>query len=311
MSTTIFFDQNLNERGTSIATYDYAHFNEEILGNKSIIATFIDRGNLDFSSYNKFKNRFGNIIEVNEFKELEKIPCDYVYNLKYGYNDGNLVNHAKNLVHVVFPSYEPHGDKYVYVSEWLAKIYNAPFVPHMVNLPIHNKNYREYLNINPETLVVGWMGGNNFELEFAQKVVEQIAKERGKDIRFLFMNQDAFCYLHNVQFLRGTTNQYEKVAFINTCDIMIHARERGETFGLAIAEFSTMNKPIITYSKSPERNHIEILGDKGIYYHDYQSLYNILSNLHFAEIRCKNDWNCYQDYTPEKVIEQFNKIFLK
>lgn len=313
MKTIIFFDQNLNERGTSIATYDYAHFNEEILGNKSIIATFADRGDNNFSSYNKFKERFGKIYEVKtNFKELENISCDYVYNLKYGYNDGNLVNHAKNLVHVVFPSYEPHGDKYVYISEWLAKSYGngALFVPHMVNLPIHHQNYKEYLNIDPETLVVGWMGGNNFELEFAREVVKQIAKERGKDIRFLFMNQDAFCYLHNVQFSRGTTNQYEKVAFINTCDVMIHARERGETFGLAIAEFSTMNKPIITYSKSPERNHIEILGDNGIYYHDYQSLYDILSNLSIHEIRYDN-WNCYQDYTPEKVMEQFNKVFLQ
>lgn len=311
MKTIIFFDQNLNERGTSIATYDYAHFNEEILGNKSIIATFADYSvGSDISSYNKFKFRFGNIIEVDNFQELENVSCDYVYNLKYGYNDGNLVNHAKNLVHVVFPSYEPHGDKYVYVSKWLSKIYNAPFVPHMVNLPKTFLNYKSFLDIDHETLVVGWIGGNNFELEFAQKAVEQVAKERGKDIRFLFMNQDAFCHLSNVQFLRGTTDQNEKVGFINTCDVMIHARERGETFGLAIAEFSTMNKPIITYSKSPERNHIEILGDKGIYYHDYQSLYNILSNLSVYEIRYDN-WNCYQDYTPEKVMEQFNKVFLQ
>jgi len=91
---------------------------------------------------------------------------------------------------------------------------------------------------------------------------------------------------------------------------MLHARERGETFGLAIAEFSSMNKPIITYSKSPERNHIEILGDKGIYYHDYQTLYDILINLYIGEVRFDN-WNCYQNYTPEKVMEQFNKVFLQ
>lgn len=311
MKTVLFFDQNLNERGTSIATYDYAHFNEEILGNKSIIATFADRGDHEYSSYNKFKERFGKIYEVEvNFKELEKIPCDYVYNLKYGYNDGNLVNHAKNLVHVVFPSYEPHGDVYAYVSEWLAKTYNSPFVPHMVNLPKTSLNYKSFLDINNETLVVGWIGGNNFELEFAQKAVEQVAKERGRDIMFLFMNQDTFCHLDNVRFFRGTTDQHEKVAFINTCDVMIHARERGETFGLAIAEFSSMNKPIITYANSPERNHIEILGDTGIYYYDYNSLYNILSNFSKHDFRSGN-WNCYQNYTPEKVMEQFNKIFLQ
>jgi len=313
MKTVIFFDQNLNERGTSIATYDYAHFNEEILGNKSIIATFADRGNGEHSSYNKFKNRFGNIHEVDNFKDLEQIPCDYVYNLKYGYNDGNLVNHAKNLVHVVFPSYEPHGDVYAYVSEWLAKIYNKPFVPHMVNLPKTYKTYKEFLGIKPETLVVGWIGGNNFEIEFAQKAVQQVAKERGYDsIVFLFMNQDNFCkeQQSNILFINGTTDQNEKATFINTCDVMIHARERGETFGLAIAEFSSMNKPIITYSKSPERNHINTLGDKGIYYHDYTSLYNILIN--FKKHKNEDiDWNCYQNYTPEKVMEQFNKIFLQ
>ena len=77
----------------------------------------------------------------------------------------------------------------------------------------------------------------------------------------MFMNQDPFCDIDNVLFIEGTTDQEQKVAFINTCDVMIHARERGETFGLAIAEFSSQNKPIITYSLSPERCHIDILGN--------------------------------------------------
>ena len=123
------------------------------------------------------------------------------------------------------------------------------------------------------------------------------------------MNQDPFCDLKNVIFIKGTTDQEQKVAFINTCNVMIHARERGETFGLAIAEFSTKNKPIITYSLSPERNHIEMLKDKGIHYTDYNSLYTILINIQKSDIEEK-EWDCYQEFTPEKVIEQFNKIFL-
>ena len=121
--------------------------------------------------------------------------------------------------------------------------------------------------------------------------------------------QETFGNEDNILFIDGTTDIEQKVAFINTCDIMIHARERGETFGLAIGEFSTKNKPIITYSNSWERNHIDTLGDKGIYYHDYNSLYNILMNIQRSDIEGK-EWNCYQEYTPEKVIEQFNKIFL-
>jgi len=50
MKTILFYDPNLNERGTSIAVYDYAHYNETILGNKSIIAT---TQNAELTSYDK------------------------------------------------------------------------------------------------------------------------------------------------------------------------------------------------------------------------------------------------------------------
>ena len=178
----------------------------------------------------------------------------------------------------------------------------------MVNLPEVKEDFKEFFNIKNQ-LVIGWYGGNNFEIPFVRQAVINIANKR-KDIIFLFMNQDPFCDLSNVIFIEGTTDQNQKVAFINTCDVMIHARERGETFGLAIAEFSTKNKPIITYSTSLERNHIEILQDKGIYYNDYSSLYSILSNIQKSDIKNK-EWNCYQEFTPEKVIQQFNQVFLK
>jgi glycosyltransferase involved in cell wall biosynthesis len=178
----------------------------------------------------------------------------------------------------------------------------------MVNLPESNLNFKEFFNIKDQ-LVIGWYGGNNFEIPFAKQAVVDIATKRN-DIIFLFMNQDPFCDLHNIIFVEGTINQEQKVAFINTCDIMIHARERGETFGLAIAEFSSKNKPIITYSQSPEKCHIDILGDKGIYYNDYKSLYNLLSDLQLSDIKNK-EWDCYKDFTPENVISKFNQIFLQ
>jgi glycosyltransferase involved in cell wall biosynthesis len=306
MKKIIFFDPNLNERGTSIATYDYADYNETILGNKSIIVSL---NKAELKSYKKFNERFETHL-INSLSDVSKIRCDYFYSLKYGFNDNNLHPEAKNLVHVVFPSYDPHGDVYAYVSKWLAESHGKglPYVSHMVNLPEVKEDFKEFFNIKNQ-LVIGWYGGNNFEIPFVRQAVINIANKR-KDIIFLFMNQDPFCDLSNVIFIEGTTDQNQKVAFINTCDVMIHARERGETFGLAIAEFSTKNKPIITYSTSLERNHIEILQDKGIYYNDYSSLYSILSNIQKSDIKNK-EWNCYQEFTPEKVIQQFNQVFLK
>ena len=87
------------------------------------------------------------------------------------------------------------------------------------------------------------------------------------------MNSTPFADEPNIYFINGTTDLDKKVAFINTCDFMIHARERGETFGLTIAEFSTLGKPIITYRDSPERNHIDILGDYAHYYNNYHHLF--------------------------------------
>ena len=305
MKKVLFFDPHLNERGTSIATYDYAYYNETILGNKSIIASLTSS---ELKSYNKFNDRF-EVIMCKDTAELSNIECDYMYVLKFGTNDGVLHKNAKNLVHVVFPSYDPHGDVYAYISKWLAGAHgkNSPFVPHMVNLPEVKEDFKDFFKVK-DKLVVGWYGGDNFDIPFAQQAVIEAASKRS-DIIFLFMNQSAFCDIDNVIFVKGTTDQEQKVAFINTCDVMIHARERGETFGLAVAEFSSKNKPIITYFDSPERNHLVQLGNKGFYYSNYSELLNILLNIQLSDIQHK-EWNQYTDFTPEKVINQFNNVFL-
>lgn len=306
MKTVLFYDPNLNERGTSVSVYDYARYNETILGNRSIIAT---TQNADLISYDKFNKRFKTIVSPT-INEIYNIECDYFHVQKYGFNDGILHPNAKNLIHVVFPSYDPHGDVYAYISKWLTDTHGneSPFVPYMVDLPNVDYDYKNTFKIFDQ-FVVGYYGGNNFEIPFTHQAVINAATKRF-DLLFLFMNQDAFCDLPNVKFIKGTTDMDEKVAFINTCDAMIHARERGETFGLAIAEFSSKNKPIITYSESSERNHLEILGNKAIKYNDYHSLYSILSTINHDKIS-GIEWNCYQNYTPEKVMEQFNKVFLQ
>ena len=66
-----------------------------------------------------------------------------------------------------------------------------------------------------------------------------------------------------------------------------------------------MNKPIITFFGSPERSHIDILKDKGIYYNNRNELYNILTNF---VPDATQDWDCYKEHTPEKVMHKFHNI---
>ena len=56
--------------------------------------------------------------------------------------------------------------------------------------------------------------------------------------------------------------------FFATCDAMLHAREEGETFGMAVAEFSLRNKPVITYNGSGQYDnaHVRMLGSKALLY---------------------------------------------
>jgi hypothetical protein len=324
----LFYDPNMNERGTSSAIYDYADYNETILENQSFIVGSKKGEN---TNYKKFAKRFETLISenLNEVQNIaNQLECQYFYTLKYGFNDGIILKKILNCVHVVFPSYEPHGDVYAYVSEWLSREYgqNSPFVPHMINLPDDGANYKDYFKIH-DKFVFGWYGGKNFEIEFAQKAVIQCARTR-KDAFFLFMNQEPFCSEPNVVFLPVSYDPYEKVRFINTCDVMLHANNRGETFGLAIGEFSSKNKPVITYSlkdtlrynytekfydfwwEHPGKNHILTLGKKGIYYDNQEQLLNILMNIEKKEIVNK-DWNCFKEYTPVKVMKKFNEVFLK
>ena len=90
---------------------------------------------------------------------------------------------------------------------------------------------------------------------------------------------------------------------------MLWARKDGETFGQSIAEFSSINKPVIAM-KIGDIAHVKLLGDKAIWYSNKNDLTNILLNFN-PEIESKKDWNAYRDYTPEKIMKIFNDIFLE
>ena len=91
---------------------------------------------------------------------------------------------------------------------------------------------------------------------------------------------------------------------------MLHARKDGETFGLAVAEFSVANKPIITYGNSKDNEHLRILKDKAIIYNDENQLFDILKNIEINLYKNKN-FNCYKNYEPSIIIKKFDEICLQ
>jgi glycosyltransferase involved in cell wall biosynthesis len=314
-----FHSNQLGVRGTEIALYEYAFYNREILGNKSIIVS--DR-NQDMSAYEKFNREF-EVILYDRFEEVIPIlhskRIDIAYFQKSGQYDGKLIPDIKNVVHSIFQFKQPHGDVYSYISHWLSEKMSGgefPYVPYMVDILKHDHqmNYRDFFGIPKDAFVFGYYGGpTSFNIEFAKRAVIDVA-EKYKDIYFIFMNSVPFCDgMDNVIFLDATTDMEKKIGFINTCDACLHARNGGESFGLTVAEFSIKNKPVFTttYCTDPlcDGAHIEMLGDKSVLYSDYDDLVYKLLNAKEV-IHSKNDWNAYSEYTPDNVMNIFKNVFL-
>ena len=185
-----FHANQLCLRGVEVALYDYAYFNKKLLQNDSII---ISDKNADLSALEKFQKEF-QVFLYNDFAEVHQIidreAVDAVYYAKAGNVDGKLVRNAKNLIHVVFQAYQPHGDVYAYISQWLSEKMTEgkyPFVPYMINLPQHDINYRHPLGIPEEAVVFGRYGGaDQFNIPFAHKAVYEAAKA-DKNIYFLYL----------------------------------------------------------------------------------------------------------------------------
>lgn len=300
-----FLNNQIDNRGTGNALFDYADYNESILGNESIIYDLM-RGPSDPLMIDRLKERFGRIRLPDELF-MSNQGLDVLYHIKSGADDGvRAPTGVRYAVHGVFecPS---HGDRNAVVSDWLSDACNVPSVPHIVSLPNTTETLRGTLGISPDAVVFGRYGGSDtFDIPWIWDVIGSALDQRN-DILFLFANTDGIPHeilnSGRVASLPPIGNPFDKRIFINTCDAMIHARQRGETFGIAVGEFASEGKPIITYGDSPEKAHLLNL-PYAEQYLDKEQLIDILVN--FTAYASKG----YLDYRPRNVMAKFKEVFL-
>jgi hypothetical protein len=180
----LFHANTLNYRGTTVAVADYAKYNQEILGNESIIAYCKTYGQ---------ERDMGNepsVIEALEKKfkvvgyragSLEKKIDDLNIDLTYMIDSGQkktIPTNSKTAVHAVFQFNEPHGDRYAYISKWLSdemSSSNIPYVPHIVHLPTPTTSYRKVLGIRDDQIVVGRIGGYyTFDIQGIKEYIKKL-----------------------------------------------------------------------------------------------------------------------------------------
>jgi len=110
-----FHTNTLGVRGSETAVWDYANFNETILGNRSVFCLregLCEKANAVFA---KWKARFP-IVSYRSKKELsEKLQsqgASVLYQIKPGPFDGFLGPGVRNCIHSMFLSDEFHGDRF-------------------------------------------------------------------------------------------------------------------------------------------------------------------------------------------------------
>ena len=319
------------KRGTGVSTYDYADYIEQLGMKVMILCSDTNLGDtaLHVASLKRFRSRFSDVVVLPRWQEmarnqearaeldnvLKHFNATDLYVQKTGVKDKmhSKLPCVRNLIHCVFDASHPHGTRYARISASVPGK-NVPILPLMVRDGIVvGPDLRSELEIPSEATVLGSYGGaKSFNIGFVKEVIDEVLLLRS-DVYFVFLNHNKFGLRHHRKiFLPSSVDETKKKAFIRTCDAMLHARREGETYGLAVAEFSMHNKPIITSSVHHDHNrarmHIDTLKERGVYYHNKDSLRYVINNFNRTQARL-GDWKAYKAYSPLYVTERFLDVF--
>ncbi len=309
-----FQSGTLNERGMSVALFDYARGVQNILGHEAVVF------------YSEAKSSPAVVEKFGQFLQLVPLPpgadagalsepfqLDFCYYIREGRRTPMTIAAERSGVHAVFRHFDPHGDVYAYVSDWMSWWMTggqAPAVPHIVDLPEVRDTMRGDLGLPEDAFVIGRYGGfDQFNLEFAQKAAAE-ALDRRSNLHFVFVNTEKFIDHPRALFLPPIVEPMEKARFIAACDAGLNAKKIGESFGLAIAEFLTFGKPVFSWAGGMDQNHV-VMSPKGEWvYRTRRDLLRLLTDytpsLRDTEL-AREAVACYR---PQAVMKQFEEVFL-
>ena len=321
----------LNERGTTVAVRDYANGLSQSGHEVSIAYDTSDSSNVEaIKKQVDNENTTYGYSNFDVFARQNAKEWDVAYFMKYGNNDGKLIPGIPNIVHAVFQAYDPHGERYLYISEWLSKkmriqnlknlIKLSPrgldslkrkkfdFLPYIVSLPLHESSLRAEWGF-PEGAIIGGRHGakDTFDVPKVHRAIQEILCGNEK-VCFVFANTNKFIEHPRVKFLPTLLSRLETSNYLSSLDFYLHARHRGETFGLSLLEAMLCKVPIFSYSVGVDGNHRYLLkGSKNSLFDSGDSLKMFVNQLQNYE-DVQTNFEIASSFSPEVVMQYWAQI---
>jgi hypothetical protein len=327
---------NLSETGTSTSVFEYALGLQDKKYQVSVAYEANSPNNVT-RVVDLFSQKF-ELYPYREFYDLNRIArrnFDIGYFLKAGAIDGKKLSAVPSGIHAVFKHYEPHGERYCYVSKWLrdemeykrreitkmkslkvllkgGKLnFNEPleYVPHCVDLPEPNENLRKAWGIPADAIVGIRLGGmEKFDIEWVKETVLQVLK-RKKNYYFIFINTQKFASHPRIIFLPAIIIKQHKVNALSSADFFLHARIMGESFGMAILEAMRLRIPVFAWEGGRDLHHTQLLSKDSLYKSPSDLLEKLIKVKEYKDIVFNYEKSL--EFTKEKVIDKFERVFIR
>jgi hypothetical protein len=185
-------------------------------------------------------------------------------------------------------------------------------VPHIIESHSDfESNLRGALGIAKGAFVIGTLSGRDqFNLRFVREFLPKYLDKNAAAI-FLAPNLEPFFTHERAFWLPKITNPETKTAYVNTLNVLLHGREMGESFGLAIGETLAAGKPVLSWSGGADKNHISWVGDLDGLYDDESTLSFKLDEISNGKLRPAEEYiNKAKMFAPESVVKTFFRVFL-
>ena len=250
---------------------------------------------------------------------------------------------TKQLVYAVFNNFEPYGDRYGYISEWLHheaiktrntrdssildKLYTQGNSPYKVNLNMETgfvplaveasegdgSNFRKQNDIPLDSFLIGRIGGyTEFDDFLLQQEISRLVNY--SDLFFVFVNTRPFLLHPRIKYLDFIADDQYKWDFYAACNFLLNGRLMGESFGFSIIEPLSLGKPVIGPGKVRNRkmdaHHVQILEPLGLLYNypgdaERIILKSIVDPLDSSVLK-----RSVIDFSTQVVSKKFNSFFL-